>query len=99
MIDASSLGADFRWISSKHIFPMIIPTVSSVMPLTVCYAITAEAAVSFLGLGDPDQVSLGYLISNSNQFLFSGWWLFVFPGLFLTITITGFTLINFSRDG
>ena len=98
VIAASSLGADFRWVTSKHIFPMIIPTVSSVMPLTVCYAITAEAAVSFLGLGDPDQVSLGYLISNSNQFLFSGWWLFVFPGLFLTITITGFTLITFSRD-
>ena len=67
---------------------MIIPTVSSVMPLTICYAIMAEAGLSFLGLGDPDQVSLGYLISNSNQFLFSGWWLFVFPGLFLTLTTT-----------
>jgi len=99
IVAATSLGAGFRWITYKHFFPMIMPTVSSVMPLTICYAIMAEAGLSFLGLGDPDQVSLGYLISNSNQFLFSGWWLFVFPGLFLTLTIAGFTLINFSRDG
>ena len=37
-----------------------------------------EAGLSFLGLGDPEIVIIGYLISNSNQFLFSGWWIFTF---------------------
>ena len=57
-----------------------------------------EAGLSFLGLGDPEIVSIGYLISNSNQFLFSGWWIFTFPGLLLTMTVAGLMLVMFKEN-
>ena len=85
-------------IGARHLFPAILPTATAVMPLSMCHAIMAEAGVSFLGLGDPETASIGYLISNSNQFLFSGWWLFTFPGLLLTMTVAGLTLVMFGEN-
>ena len=97
IVAARALGSGAGRIGLRHLFPAILPTVAAVMPLSMCHAIMAEAGVSFLGLGDPETVSIGYLISNSNQFLFSGWWLFTFPGLFLTLTVAGFTLVTFGE--
>ena len=68
------------------------------MLLSMCHAIMTEAGLSFLGLGDPEIVSIGYLISNSNQFLFSGWWIFTFPGLLLTMTVAGLMLVMFKEN-
>ena len=68
------------------------------MPLSMCHAIMTEEGLSFLGLGDPEIVSIGYLISNSNQFLFSGWWIFTFPGLLLTMTVAVLMLVMFKEN-
>jgi ABC-type dipeptide/oligopeptide/nickel transport system permease subunit len=98
ILAARALGSGVGRIGARHLFPAILPTATAVMPLSMCHAIMAEAGVSFLGLGDPETVSIGYLISNSNQFLFSGWWLFTFPGLLLTMTVAGLTLVMFGEN-
>ena len=98
ILAAKALGSNVGRISIRHLFPAVFPTAAAIMPLSMCHAIMTEAGLSFLGLGDPEIVSIGYLISNSNQFLFSGWWIFTFPGLLLTMTVAGLMLVMFQEN-
>jgi peptide/nickel transport system permease protein len=56
--------------------------------------ILLEAGLSFLGLGDPDVVSLGYLASNAQAFLRVAWWMAAFPGAALAMTVLGLNLLG-----
>ena len=95
VVAAISLGANSVWIGKKHLFPAVLPIILSVAPLSICHAVLTEAGLSFLGLGDPENVSIGYLISNANNFIFSSWWMFLFPGACLSLTVMGFSLISY----
>ena len=59
-------------------------------------AIITEATLSFLGVGvPPTQPSLGTLINNGQNFLFSGeWWILVFPGLMLVLIALSVNLLG-----
>lgn len=64
-------------------------------------AIGAEAALEFLGLGDPTTVSWGTMLhwANSNSAMLTGQWLWmVVPGIALALLITAMTLVNFGID-
>jgi peptide/nickel transport system permease protein len=50
-------------------------------------AILAEAGLSFLGLGDPTVASWGQMLNNAQQFLTRAWWLALFPGFAIAITV------------
>ncbi|EMA48541.1 ABC transporter permease [Halococcus thailandensis] len=96
-IDAlRTIGAsDFRILLSD----VIVNTVPSVViqgSLYVGTALLASAGLSFLGLGiQPPQASLGLMLSNSRDYVYSGeWWFSVFPGLLIAITILGFNLLG-----
>ena len=56
--------------------------------------ILLEAGLSFLGLGDPAVVSLGYLANNAQRFLRVSWWMAVFPGAAIAIAVVAFNLIG-----
>jgi peptide/nickel transport system permease protein len=66
------------------------------LPLTALVASSAiltEAGMSYLGLGDPNLMSWGYLLNNAQAFLYRAWWLSAFPGLAIVITVLGLALV------
>jgi peptide/nickel transport system permease protein len=86
--------------SYRIIFTEILPNTTSpiivIATLRVANAIILEATLSFLGLGVPvTEPSLGSLIANGYEVLFSGyWWVSFFPGVLLMILIVAINLIG-----
>ena len=56
-------------------------------------AILVEAGLSFLGLGDPNIMSLGQMLSRAQPFIRVAWWMAVFPGVALALTILSVNLV------
>lgn len=97
---ARALGAsDFR-ILSKHILPNAIAPVVVYAAITIGVIISAEAALSFLGVGlQLPAISWGLMISSAQTRILSAPHLLLFPGLFLSATVFGFILLGDSlRD-
>lgn len=83
-------------IMVKHVLPNVLGPVFVISTIQVATAIITEATLSFLGVGvPPTSPSLGTLISNGNQFLFSGeWWMTVFPGITLVLIALSVNLLG-----
>ena len=83
-------------IMRKHVLPNVLGPVFVISTIQVATAIITEATLSFLGVGvPPTSPSLGTLISNGNQFLFSGeWWMTVFPGVTLVLIALSVNLLG-----
>ncbi|MFC0246699.1 ABC transporter permease [Falsochrobactrum ovis] len=81
-------------IAFRQIFPNAIPPVLALAPIIVASAILIEAALSFLGLGDPNRVTWGGMIAEGRMVLRSAPWLSVLPGLALALTVVGTYLIG-----
>ncbi len=64
--------------------------------LQVGTAILVEASLSFLGLGDRSLVSWGRMLNDAQPFLRLAWWMSVFPGTALVLTVLG---VNLLADG
>ena len=80
----------------RHILPNVMPPLIVVATVQVAHAIALEATLSFLGLGMPiTSPSLGLLIANGFAHLLSGkYWISVFPGIALLITIVTINLVG-----
>lgn len=87
-IEASkSLGLKDRTILFKHILPNAIPASIVAFTFGLANLLALEATLSFLGIGlPPDLVSWGKIIAGVRYNL-SAWWLVVFPGLYLALTV------------
>jgi peptide/nickel transport system permease protein len=83
-------------IMRRHVLPNVLGPVFVIATVQVATAIITEATLSFLGVGvPPTSPSLGTLISNGNQFLFSGeWWGIVFPGAMLVLIALSVNLLG-----
>lgn len=77
----------------RHILPLAMPPLVAHASFQAGGAILVEAGVSFLGLGDPSVMTWGALLHEAHHFLRVAWWLAVFPGLALTITVLSFHLV------
>lgn len=86
------LGVPESRILLQEILPNALGPVIALGTLVVGNAILLEASLSFLGLSDPNTVSWGGLLSTGQRFLFSAWWLSVFPGAAIFITVLAFNL-------
>ena len=91
---ARSIGATDRRIVLRHVLPNVLPTAMVVIALTGSRIIILEASLSFLGLGDPEVMSWGYLVSNAQRFLRVAWWMSVFPGLAIAVAVLGINLMS-----
>lgn len=94
---AKALGARHITIMIRYIFPNTIPNMAVVFSLCVADAILTEAGLTFIGLGPvvPPTPDWGLDLYNGWAILISGyWWLILFPGLFITLTVLGFALIG-----
>jgi peptide/nickel transport system permease protein len=95
-IEASrSLGAGHVRIMLKEILPNLVAPIIVYTTLFIPNNIIFEAALSFLGLGVPqDTPSWGRMLSDASQIFEVAWWLMVFPGLFLLSTTLAFNLVG-----
>lgn len=85
----------------KHVLPNVLTPLIVVATIQVGTFVLIEASLSFLGVGVPiTKPSLGLLIKNGFDVLFSGlWWISVFPGLFIMLIVFGINLLgDFLRD-
>ena len=96
---ARAAGAGTGHITVKHIIPNIVGLIYVNLALAVPGAILSEAALSFLGLGDPSVVSWGQMLNevetNAAQY---AWWWVIPPGLSIALVSISFVLIGFSLD-
>ena len=88
------LGIDEGAILTKEVIPNALGPVLAAGTLIVAQAILLEAALSFLGLSSADLVSWGRLLNSGQRFLFNAWWLSVFPGLAIFVTVLAFNLLG-----
>lgn len=70
-----------------EILPNALPPVLSLMGLVMAAAILGESALSFLGLGDPEAMSWGAMIDAARNLARQAWWLSVWPGLAILLTV------------
>ena len=88
-----SFGASSARILLRHIIPNLLPSALVVISLNASRVILVEAGLAFLGLSDPNQMSLGFLINNAQQFLEQAWWMSVFPGVAILVAVLGINLL------
>ena len=99
-IEASkALGASRTRIMFRHIFPNVLHIIIVLTTLMIATAILVEAAISFLGFGDAAAITWGQQLQKANEAVKEAWWEGVFPGLFITLLVLGFSLLgNGLRD-
>jgi len=98
VIAARALGAGHLAILWYHILPNSLAPVIVHTSLMIGQTILTEASLAFLGLGDPNHISWGYLLSNAQPFLRLAWWMPLFPGLAIAMTVLGFNLVGDSLN-
>ena len=83
-----SMGTGDGYILVRHILPNIAGPLIVQLSLSLAFAILAEAALSFLGLGiQPPQPSLGRMIFDAQGFVTLAWWMAVFPGVAIFVMV------------
>ncbi|KAA2236307.1 ABC transporter permease [Salinarimonas soli] len=101
-IQAARVSGLPNWkIILRHILPNVLTPIIVVATIQVGTFVLIEASLSFLGVGVPiTKPSLGLLIKNGFDVLFSGlWWISVFPGLVIMLLVFGINLLgDFLRD-
>ena len=96
VLAARSIGASDMVIMLRHILPNAIAPIIVQATLSVSFAILAEAGLSFLGLGvKASTPTWGLIISDARSFFTRAWWLGIYPGLAIMITVLS---INFLGD-
>jgi peptide/nickel transport system permease protein len=95
---ARALGASDWHIIRRHILPNALPLIFANTVLIVAVAILAEAGLSFLGLGDPSNISWGTMIENgfsAGAPSAGAWWYLIPPGLCITVLVFSIGLLGY----
>jgi peptide/nickel transport system permease protein len=92
---ARALGAGDGHILVKHLLPNVLPPITVVATFSVARTIIAEASLSFLGLGIPaPDPSWGAMLDEGRNYITTGWWLALFPGLAILVLVLGINLVG-----
>ena len=91
---ARAIGASNSRLIVLHMLPNCMAPIIVTVTLNVARYILYEAAISFLGLGDPTAISWGTIIGRGQQVLRSAWWLTLFPGVMIFLIVLGFNLFG-----
>jgi peptide/nickel transport system permease protein len=95
VLAARSLGAGDWRIITRHLLPNAMAPVLVAASLGVAGAILLESSLSFLGLGvQPPEASWGNILRQSKDNLEIAWWLSVFPGLAILLTVLSYNLLG-----
>ena len=90
-----SIGAsDFRLLT-RHVLPNAAPPIIVQASISLAFAVLAEAALSFLGLGtQPPNPSWGLMLAEGRGYIQQAWWLAFFPGMAIFVTVLCFNLLG-----
>ncbi len=91
---ARSAGASDARVMVREILPNALPAGAVFLGLVLAQVLLVEASLGFIGLGDPNVVSWGFLASQAQRFLRVAWWLSVFPGLAIAVAVLGLNLLS-----
>lgn len=88
-------GAGDLRILFRHVLPNCIGPLAVQLTFVFAYAILAEAALSFIGVGPPPPApSWGNVISDARDYAAEAWWVMVFPGLAISLAALGTNLLG-----
>jgi peptide/nickel transport system permease protein len=88
-------GRSSTWIICRHILPNVVPTLLVISTLQVGYVILLEGTLSFLGVGvPPPNPAWGLMIADGRGFLATAWWITLFPGLAMLLTVLAVNLMG-----
>ena len=91
---AKALGFRKRRIILRHALPNAIAPALVMVSFGIAGAILTESALSFIGVGVPSGVTTWGSLLNDGREKFNAWWMIIFPGLFIFITVTAYNLIG-----
>ncbi len=94
---ARALGAGRAHLIRRHIFPNVLPLIMASTTLAVPISILTETTLSFLGLGDPTEVSWGSILNEARQkgaVTRGAWWYYMPPGVAIVMVVLAFTLFG-----
>ncbi|HLS48933.1 MAG TPA: ABC transporter permease [Actinomycetaceae bacterium] len=91
---ARAAGFSSLRILWSDVIPNAMPPVIVATTMTVGRAILIESALAFLGIGDANRPSWGALLNSAQSYMQSGWWLALFPGLCIFITVLSVNMLG-----
>ena len=95
VLAARSVGVPTLRVLRRYILPNTAAPIVVVASFSTAQAILTEAALSFLGVGiDPTVPSWGAMLNDGRAYLQSAWWIAVFPGLAIALTVLGANLVG-----
>jgi peptide/nickel transport system permease protein len=92
VLAAVTLGQSTPRIIFSQILPNAVAPIVVMGSLMIASAVLLESALSFLGLGDPNRMSWGYMIGAGRARLIDAWWISFFPGLAIFLTVLALNL-------
>ena len=96
VLGARALGVGDGKLVFREILPNTLPPVIAMVALLASSGILTEASLSFLGVGDPNVVSLGQMLTSGLEYATSAWWVPAFPGAAIFALVL---LLNVLGDG
>ena len=90
----ATIGMSGLRITVLHILPNCLAPIIVIGSLMVATAILVESGLSFLGLGDPNVMSWGYLVGAGRIVLRTAWWVCTFPGIAILLTVLAINLVG-----
>lgn len=94
---ARAIGASNTRVLLRHVLPQTTPLLIANAIIAIAVAVFLETALSFLGVGDPNTISLGSLIDEAFEASAAArgtWWMLIPPGVLVTLLILGCTLVG-----
>ncbi len=101
VLAAKASGASDKWIMLKHVLPQLLPYTMAQVALGVPGAIITELSLDFLGLGDPNVPTWGWILHDANVYgaaVNGYWWWIAPPGLMAALLGLTFALIGYAMD-
>jgi len=95
VLSAQTLGAKNLRLIFRHLLPNSLTPIIVSFVLGVASAVLIESGLSFLGLGvQPPQASWGNILTDGKEYIQFAWWLSLFPGLAILLTVLGYNLLG-----
>jgi len=96
MVEAArQMGASSPYILIRHIAPHCLSPIIVQASFIFSYAVLGEAALSFLGVGVPPSTpTWGNVLTEARAYLQQAWWMAVFPGLIIVVTVLALNLVG-----
>jgi peptide/nickel transport system permease protein len=95
VVAARGLGASQAQVIRRHIIPNLIQTSLVIGTFAMASSIIAEASLSFLGVGVPPEIpTWGTMLADARIYISTAWWMPLFPGLCIFITVLGINLLG-----